>query len=236
MHLHRLSAFVFTALAILVSGTHVTAQTVTLDEGTFRLTVSGQEVGSETFSVRQTGTGENAVIVANGRVALDSERGGQELSASLEVAGAALRPAAYQVNVQGGESQKIAGRVVGGRFTARIVSPAGEMMREYLASDGAVLIDEGVAHHYYFLARRLDNESTMRIAVIVPRLSKQLTAEVTARGSEPIEIAGKSTQARHLVVTIPGSPERHVWTDAAGRVLRLEIPGRNYLAQRTSLP
>jgi hypothetical protein len=58
------------------------------------------------------------------------------------------------VKVEGAESQQIAGRVVGGRFSAKIISPAGEQMREYLASDGAIVADEGVAHHYYFLARQ----------------------------------------------------------------------------------
>jgi hypothetical protein len=235
MQLHRLTLTSFFVVTALLSGHRASAQTTTLDEGTFRLTVSGQEVGTETFNIRQNGTGENAVIVAQGRVGLDSERGAQELSASLEVAGPALRPAAYQVNVSGGESQKIAGRIVGGRFSARIVSPAGEMMREYLASDGAVLLDEGVAHHYYFLARRLDVDATTRIAVIVPRISKQLTAEVTV-GTAQVTVAGRTVTARRISVSVPGTPDRTVFTDTAGRVLRLEIPARNYVAERTSLP
>src|SRR5688500_8656407 len=112
MHLHRLLMMGVATAGLVAAGGPARAQTVLLDQGTFRLTVSGQEVGTETFNIRQTGSGENVVITAQGRVALDSDRGGQELSASLEVAGAALRPAAYQISVQGGESQKIAGRVV----------------------------------------------------------------------------------------------------------------------------
>ena len=43
-----------------LSSTTLKAQTVTLDEGSFRLRVGGQEVGTETFNIRQNGTGETA--------------------------------------------------------------------------------------------------------------------------------------------------------------------------------
>lgn len=215
----------------------VRAQTVSLDEGSFRLSVGGQEVGTETFSIRQNGTGDNAIVIAQGRVALDKDgRGAEELNASLELAGAALRPAAYQINVQGGQSQKIAGRIAGGRFSARIISPAGEMMREYLASDGAVLVDEGVAHQYYFLARKLGANKTLRVAVIIPRESRQLTAQVDAQGQDRIQVGGKTVEAHRISVTVPGTPERQLWIDDNGRVLRLEIPSRKYLAERSALP
>ena len=113
------------------------AQTVTLDEGAYRISVGGKEVGTETFSIRQNGTGESAVVIAVGRVVLDADKGSQEVNSELQVAGHGLRPAAYEVRVQGSGAERITGRVVGSRFSAQIVSSAGESMREYLASDGA---------------------------------------------------------------------------------------------------
>ncbi|MBI4410234.1 MAG: hypothetical protein HY561_11030 [Gemmatimonadetes bacterium] len=233
MHLFPRLLGIVCFLPLLNGGT--VAQTITLDEGEFRLTVAGREVGSETFTIRQNGTGMNAIIIAQGRVNAAPTEGAQELSASLEVAGATLRPIAYQVAVQGAQQERIAGRVVGGRFSARIFSPAGEMMREYLASEGAVLLDEGVAHHYYFLARRLA-DGRVRVPLIVPRQSRQVTASVTEQGSETVTVAGQRVEGRRLVVQIEGSAERHVWVDAQGRVLRLEIPARNYSAERKALP
>lgn len=211
------------------------AQTVTLDEGGFRLLVNGQEVGSETFSIRQNGSGQNAVIVAQGRVVLDTARGSQVLNADLQVAGSALRPAQYLVNVEGANAEKIAGRVVGGRFSARIVSSGGERMREYLASEGAVVIDEGVAHQYYFLAQRAFSGSG-QVPLIIPRQSRQVTATVAERGSEVVSIAGSRIQARRFSVSVPGGPERQVLVDGQGRVLRLEIPVRNFVAERIGAP
>ena len=211
------------------------AQTVTLDEGSFRISVGGKEVGTEVFSIRQNGSGPNAVIIAVGRVVLDGDKGPQELSSELQVAGGSLRPAAYEVRVQGADAEQIKGRVVGGRFSAQIVSPAGEQMREYLAGDGAVVSDEGVAHQYYFLARRADGKSA-RIPIIIPRMNKQVVAQVTAGGAEKIAIAGRSYDAHKYTIAAPGTPTREVWVDSEGRVLRLEIGDRKLTAQRVAAP
>ncbi len=223
------------AVAALLAAAPVAAQTVTLDEGSFRLSIAGREVGTEVFSIRQNGSGQGAVIIAVGRVVLDGADGPQQLSSELQVAGNTLRPAAYEVRVQGADAGQIKGRVVGGRFTAQIVSPAGEMMREYLAGEGAVVADEGVAHQYYFLARRADGESA-RIPVIIPRLNRQVLAQVTDEGPEKIAIAGRSFEARKYNIAPAGNPARQVWVDAESRVLRLEIPDRKFVAQRVAAP
>ena len=222
-------------LALVGLATSAAAQTVTLDEGSFRVSVAGREVGTEVFSIRQNGSGQNAVIIAVGRVVLDGDKGPQELSSELQVAGGSLRPAAYEVKVQGAGAEQIKGRVVGGRFSAQIISPAGEMMREYLAGDGAVVADEGVAHQYYFLARRADAKSA-RIPVIIPRLNRQVMAQVTFVGADRIAIAGRSYDAQKYTVTAAGTPAREIWTDPEGRVLRLEIADRKFVAQRVGAP
>jgi hypothetical protein len=211
------------------------AQTVTLDEGSFRLSVGGKEIGTETFSIRQNGTGESAVIIAVGRVVLDVAGKPQEVSSELQVGGRTFRPAAYEVRVQGNGAERITGRVVGSRFSAQIVSPAGESMREYLAGDGAILADDGVAHHYYFLARRLE-AGPLRIPIIIPRQNRQVTAQVTVVGTERIAVGGQTLDARKLNVAPTGGPVRSVWVDTQGRVLRLEIPSSDLVAQRVAAP
>lgn len=230
----RTQSWLVLALA-LAGGSAAHAQTVTLDEGSFRISVDGREVGTEVFSIRQNGSGQNAVIIAVGRVVLDGDKGPQELNSELQVAGGTLRPAAYEVRVQGADAEQIKGRVMGGRFSAQIVSPAGEMMREYLAGDGAVVADEGVAHQYYFLARRAGGQSA-RIPMIIPRLNRQVVAQVTHSGADRIAIAGRAYEAQKYTIAAAGNPSREVWVDAEGRVLRLEIAARKYVAQRVAAP
>ncbi len=175
------------------------------------------------------------MIIAQGTVVLDTAGTPEEVRSVLRVEGPTLRPAAYDVTVQGPDARRIAGRVVGGRFSARIISPAGEQMREYLASEGAVVLDDGVAHHHYFLARRVQ-DGPERIPLIIPRQNRQVSAGVAARGQEPVRVGGRSVQALRLVITPAGAPERHVWVDDRGRVLRLEVPDRRFEAVRSGLP
>lgn len=217
--------------AVSVLATGAAAQTAVIDEGTFRLSVRGTAVGTETFSIRRSGSGAAATIVAQGRVVLDT---GEQTRAVLQVEGPDLRPSAYHIEVTGTETQSIRGQAAGNRFRAQIVSTAGEMMREYLASDGAVVLDEGVAHQHYFVAAHLGADG--RVPMIVPRESRQISAQVTDEGSESIQVAGQSVNARRLEIQPSGMAARTVWVDGENRVLRLSIPDEGYLAERTALP
>jgi hypothetical protein len=224
--------------AVVLAGAAVAAAMApqtTLDEGTFRLLVGGREVGTETFLIQQTGSGVDAVIVARGRASLNTLQGAEQVTASAQVAGGTLRPAAYDMELRGADGQRIAGRVVGGRFSARIVSADGENTREYLVSEGAVLADDGVAHHHYFIARRVTGSSA-RIPLLVPREGRQVWAEVSAVDEQAVTAAGATVTARLLVIRPEGAPERRVWVDGSDRVLRLEIPERSYVAERVALP
>jgi hypothetical protein len=211
------------------------AQTSAVDAGSFRLMVDGREVGSETFQIRQNGSGEDAVLIATGRTILDGRAGGREVESQLQVSGTGLRPAGYSITVDGADAQTIQGRVSGGRVSARIVSSSGENMREYLASQGAAVVDDAVAHQYYFVAR-LAGDGTTRIPMLIPQESRQVMAEVVRGAAESISVGGRSVQATRITVRPQGGQERIIWVDGQNRVLRLEIPGRNLVAERTELP
>jgi len=221
-------------LFALVTPTLAAAQTVVLDQGTYRIAVGGRDVGTETFTIRRSGSGTGAVIIASGRVAL-AAGDVRELTSQLQVSGSSLRPAAYDVTVQGDGQEKIAGRIVGGRFSAQISSTSGENMREYLVSDGAILVEEGIAHHHYFIARRIDS-GTARVPIVVPRQNRQVWADVAVTGTEAIRIGGQSIEARRITVRPTDGAERVLWADDVGRVLRLEIPSQQYVAERTAPP
>lgn len=229
--MHNSRAVILTLFAGALLAPEAASAQTTLDEGTFRILVGGREVGRETFSIRQSGAGPEAVVVAQGRVTLTS----QDLTSSLELRGAGLRPASYQMQVEGDGSRRIAGRVIGGRFSEQIASASGEQLREYLASDGAIVADDGVAHQYFFVAQRaLDGETA--VPLLVPRESKQVMATLRLLGTERIEAGGGTVQARHIVVQPRSGDARDVWVDSRGRVLRVEIKSRDYTAVRSTLP
>src|SRR4051812_592899 len=199
-------------LLVLAAIAPVSAQTETLDEGTFKIQVAGSEVGSETFSIRQNGSGPDALIIAKGRVVLDASKGGTQTVATLQLAGPSLRPAAYEIEMHGADSRSMRATVRGSRVSARIMSAAGENQREYLVSDGAVMLDEGIAHQYYFIARR-SGTSSSSMPVVIPRESRQGSTTVSYKGSETVSVAGHNLETRHIVVQNAGGAAVDIWAD-----------------------
>lgn len=203
------------------------------DQGTFKVFVEDREVGTEEFTIVQTGTGASAELLATGRVRVGLPDGTLELDSRLRARGIGADPVDYQVSVGGSAPSRTIGTVSSGRFSAKIVTPSGEQLREYVASNGAVVLDEGVAHHYYFLAQRTHQG---RVPVIVPRENRQVIATVTSRGEESVRVNGTSATLFHLVVQPQGGDEHHVWVDALNRVVRVEVPARAWRAERVTLP
>ncbi|HKP75038.1 MAG TPA: hypothetical protein VJT67_05810 [Longimicrobiaceae bacterium] len=219
------------AAALLLLAAPAAAQNI--DQGTFTVSVDGHEVGTEQFTITQSGSGTVAVTMASGRVDLRLPSGSLQLAPRLRAQGVGADPVQYQVDVSGDAPQRVVGTIGGGRVSAKIVTSAGEQLREYVASAGAVVLDEGVAHHYYFLATRTH---AGRVPVIVPRENRQVMATVTSRGEEPVQIAGRSVRLFHLNVAPQGGDPADVWVDDLNRVIKVEVPARQYLAVRTALP
>jgi len=218
-------------LPALAATAPLAAQTV--DQGTFRVSVGGHEVGTEEFTITQSGSGAVAVTMASGKVDLRLPAGSLQLTPRLRAQGVGADPVQYQVDVSGDAPQRVVGTIGGGRVSAKIVTSAGEQLREYVASAGAVVLDDGVAHHYYFLATRTH---AGRVPVIVPRENKQVMATVTSRGEEPVQVGGRSVRAFHLRVQPQGGAEADVWVDDLNRVIKVQIPASGYLAMRTEAP
>lgn len=230
----RLAQFcILLAGALTLGATPAIGQFVADDEGVFDVRVGGRSVGTEEFRIRQSGSGAGAEIVANSRVDLVLPTGTVDLVTSLRTAGFQAQPVGYEVTVGGTAPRKIVGTIGEGRFSARIATPSGEQMREYLASPEATVLDDGVAHHYYFLARR-GREG--RIPVIVPRENRQVMATVSNAGAENVTIGDTLVSLYRLDVQPDGGETRHVWLDDLGRVIRVDIPSRGYVAVRTELP
>lgn len=214
----------------------VAAQVTTVDEGSFTISRNGVAIGREEFSIRRTPAGEGgAVYVASATVAYD----GRRLSPALR-ADAAGSPLAYQVEVRvGSEVQvRLTGQVGRGRFSALTKTPRGESAKEYVVSDGALVLDDDVFHQYFFVAHSARAGGTT-LPVVVPRRNAQLSMRVEDRGAESVTVGGRALDARHLVLhegAAPGGAERDVWADAEGRVLKVAIAGRGVVALRDEPP
>lgn len=203
------------------------------DSGTFRISIEGKHVGTEDFFISQIGTGPTTVTTASGRVdrILRDEDFG--LTPHIRASGVEAAPTSYTVDISGDSPRRITAAIGGGRVSAKIITADGEQLREYVASQRAVILENGVAHHYSLMARRLHEG---RVPVIVPRENRQIIATVVDKGEDRIEIDGQEIQLTHLVVRPPGEDDRHIWVDASNRVLKVKIPQKDYVAERTEIP
>lgn len=207
------------------------AQVSTVDEGSFTISRAGQRVGSEVFAIRQTPGAERGMILVSSATITAGER---RVLPALRTDERGV-PLAYQIDVRvGGESrERLTGLVGRGRFSAQVHTAGGESASEFVVAAGARLIDEDIFHQYYFLV--LGNRRGA-VPVIIPRRGEQVTVEVVERGQEALVVGGRPLAATRLTVLLNGAPDRDVWIDGAGRVLRVEIPARQVIAMRDEPP
>lgn len=205
-----------------------------VDEGTFDLFVAGQVVGSESFTIGRIGTGAGAAYVT--RADITVEVGGQRLVIlpQQRVMVEGLTPTDYELEISGSESLTVELRRQGQRFAFGRESDAGREEGEFRAFPGSLLLDDWIAHQYYFLGLQQVSDE-LEVRVIRARDGEALngTSRVVAR--ESASVGGMELPARKIELSID-SESHHVWVDDEGRVLRLEIPHLQLVAERASPP
>jgi hypothetical protein len=207
------------------------AQGVVVDQGRFDVSIDGRSAGTEEFTIRRAGIGREDAIFANAVVQLT--RGGRQqairpLLRAVPPEGVAT---AYQVEVTGVDSMTLRLSRVGSRYVAVIQSARGEEQREFPADPETRILEQDVAHLYYFLR---DTRAGATTPVIEPRTRSRLTLETGPATDEDLRVGQSLVPARRVDFK-SGDDVRTVWYDRLGRVLRVSIPSRGYLAQRTDL-
>ena len=223
--------FLFAPLLPLFGPALLSAQGVrVLDRGSFAITVGGLRVGREDFTISGTPSANGMDYLSKATVVYGDKR----LNPSLwsDSLGA---PSRYTVEVKGssGSNERWMGRISRGRVSASIDNARGPSEREYVVSEGAVLLDDDVFHQYYFLALRAAQPT---VQIVVPRRNAQVVLKSTRSADETLSIGASTIEAHHLVFTEPGGATREVWVDAAGRVLKVALPSRNLVASRDDPP
>ncbi len=203
-----------------------------LDQGTFVIAREGQEIGREEFAIRPVAgsRGEGGVLA----VATVRYRD-RELRAALELTRDHV-PVSYQLDVtaQGRAVQRLTGQFGRGRFSVRIASPAHEAAREFPVPPNAVVLDDDVFDQYYFVPRA--NGPAEQVAVVRPRQTTVVTADVRDLGPDTVTVAGRRTAAEHYQVTLPGDDRREIWFSPAGDLLQVALPSSGITATRLGIP
>lgn len=222
-----------TALALsALTATAVRAQVTVIDEGSFTLSIGGERVGREDFSIRSTRSGAGISFVAQGTVL----RGELRLTVALnfDSTGTPLR---LQSELLDGPEvrETYFGRRERGIWSGRAVRADGESAREFLVPVGALAVDDEVVHHLWLLLRFGRGRETLLIA---PRSLDRRFAMLEEVGPSRVALGLRDLPARHWIVREvgAGTPLWEIWTDSAGRLLRVVDPVRLFEALRDEPP
>jgi hypothetical protein len=201
-----------------------------VDEGTFMVTRKGAPIGRESFRIKREPAPGGQVYRAQG----ESSLGGDRISSSLGTDSAGV-PVSYESSLrQNGQLvQRIQGRGRPGRFSVLAQTKSGESAREYVLHDGALLIDEDVFHHSYFVPFAAQHAD---LTIIAPRSAQQARVRLEEQGPEDVEIAGRSIPGRRFAVIGANGVRREVWIDEKGRLLKVSIPEKGLVALRDDPP
>jgi hypothetical protein len=206
------------------------AQGVVVDQGRFAVSYHGRSAGTEDFSIRRAGLGLDDAVFANATVALNHDGRVQELRPLLRATptGVAIE---YQIEVVGAGALELGLQRVARRYVATIRSESGEEQREFPAGMETRILEQDVAHFYYFLRETTPGSVT---PIIEPRTRTRLELTTGAAVDEQLTLGSASVASRRVDYT-SGSERRTVWFDPLGRVLRVEIPATGYVAERADV-
>lgn len=233
----RTALVVAGALAVLGHPGRARAQGVVVDQGTFSVSISGRQVGTEEFTIRRAGLNQEDALFATATVQFgrDGENGQVRLllraTPTEGVPKCAGAEPCYQIDVTGSNALSLRLGLSGRRYVARIIDSAGEEIREFPAAPGTRILETDVAHLYYFLR---DVPGGSDAPTLSPRDRARATFVASAPVDEQIQLGPNVVQARR-VVFLAGDDRRIVWFDRLGRVLRVSVPARGYVAERTDL-
>jgi len=221
----RLLTASLVTLAAMAPGA-LAAQTTIVDEGSFTVTRAGR-TGREDFRIVRVST-PTAAIVATGT----SVNGTARVVAVLRTDTSGT-PLDFQLDGREANEprERITIQAARDRLAARSQSPTGESAREYFLRPGMIVFDDAFAHEYYFLTL----QGRDAVTAVLPRRNELAQLHVTSKGDDPIEIAGTRVIAHRYVVS-DSVNQRELWTDSAGRVLRVEAPALALTAVRDAVP
>lgn len=201
------------------------------DEASFTISINGRTAGRENFRIAQTTRGDVVEYRATSTVIFGDRRITPELVTTSE--GGLVR---YDVTMKSGSSTESWSGDLSprGRVSAKLASGRGTSVREFIVPSGALLLDDEVIHHHWFLALRSRDG---QMAVIVPRRGNEhVNVTMATLGQETLQIGNHDLAATHLRATAAGGEIHDIWVDRLGRLLKVALPARNLVAVRDDPP
>ena len=203
-----------------------------LDSGTFVVRADTAELARETFRLSSARVGEAETRWRLASIArYDRDRPAVTLAPTLEL-GADSQPASLDYDAADPrEPARILGQRGRGRLTVRTLGRGTERAREFPLAGPVVVLDDSVFALYRFVAWYARPEATL-VTGVFPRAGRRESLTLQDDGVQPTILNHAATSLRHVTVAGGASALVHLWFDAAGRLLKVDIPSRRLTVER----
>lgn len=217
------------ATILLVPMPGAAQQSGLVDEGTFMVSRNGAPIGRESFRIVRAPAPGGQVYQARSQSAL----GGDRLTTILGTDSTGA-PVTYEAELSrdGRMVERARGSGNARRFTVLVQTKNGEASREYVLTNGALLVDDDVIHQFHFVGLALAAEYD----IIAPRATGQTRFRLEQRGTETLEIGRSRVESRRYALIEAGGSAREVWLDRQGRLLKVALPEKSLVAVRDDPP
>jgi hypothetical protein len=203
-----------------------------LDEGTLVVRRDSQEVARETFRLlarRRADSATGWVLGATVRWSVGSRP--LVLSPVIELAPDS-EPNAFAMDVsENGATMRITGQPGRGRYTLRYGAPGVERARELPNRPPSLLLVDSVFTPYLFAAWRAGT-APRSVTAIYPRAPRLTHLTIADLGTSTTTLNRDPATLHHVLLS--GGPDGpvHVWLDARGRLMKVELPDQRLRAER----
>ena len=203
-----------------------------LDQGTFVVRDDTAEIAREAFrlsSVRVGLNGTGWALAATTRY--DRVRPIVSLAPILTVQSDS-QPLSLEFEVADPrEPLRILGQSARGRFTVRMLGRRSERAREFPVAGRTVVLDDSVYALYVFAAWEARFQP-VEVTALVPRAGRRETLSIQDVGTTATTLNRDSAALRHITVTGGANQLVHLWLDASGHLVKVEIPSRRLRVER----
>lgn len=203
------------------------AQGRILDQGVLRVVVGGTEIAREEFTVTVGSAVAGGAGLRITATAFYPPRRTKITISPLVELGPDSMPRLVQFEATNGDDERILAQIGPRRLTIRRISSRGESAHEYPGAPRTMIVDDSV----FALYAVPPGTASGTVRLVSPRRDVRADYDLTNRGVEETVVAGERMKLLHLVLT-RGADVRHLWYDASGRLMKVEIPSRQLYAER----
>ncbi len=201
-----------------------------VDEGAFAIFRDGTVIGREEFTIRRGRPGAADGLTVTTTAYYPAERPTRTIMAAVALAPDS-QAATAQFELLDGRRETILVSLGSRRVIVRVRTDAGESAREFPGADRRLVAHDSV----YSIYAIPPGGAPGPLRLVSAHLGSRATATLIRHGTTTTDIGG--TARSLLQVTLDaGDATVHLWYDANGRLLKVEVPAQRLTAVRLLAP